>query len=137
MPDIAVTLTPATPFTKPNQLNDAINKLIKNPSLDSVVAIRKAKEFPQWMIEIDSENVGITPFGKGFDGENNISQNLKQYYYPMGSFFVNRVTSFNVNPSMYGNKWGCIELDDQEHVDIDIMEDWFHAEKLATSSGRN
>ena len=49
MPDIAVTYS-GNSFTKPNQLNDAINKLIRNPSLDSVVAIRKAKEFPQWMI---------------------------------------------------------------------------------------
>jgi CMP-N-acetylneuraminic acid synthetase len=134
LPDIAVTITPATPFTRVCHLESAISMLIQDSNLDSVVSVRKAKEFPQWMVDLDSQRCGSTPFGDGFDGENNISQNLKQYYYPLGAFFVNRVATFIKNPSMYGRRWSCIEMNDSEHVDIDIMEDWINAEKLATSS---
>lgn len=130
LPDIMVTLTPATPFTKIKDLISAINLLISNPSLDSVITIRKAKEHPEWVIDLDENNVGKTLLGNDFDGKYNVSQNLKKYYYPMGAFFVNRVSSFLKKPSMYGKKWGCIELNNENSLDIDNPEDWVEAEKM-------
>ena len=31
---------------------------------------------------------------------------------------------------MYGEKWGCIELDPTKNIDIDEPEDWIEAEKM-------
>lgn len=129
-PDIVVTLTPATPFTKKNDLEKCINLLIDNKDWSSVVTVRKAKEFPQWMIDWDGKNTGKTLLGNNLDGDNNISQKLKKYYFPMGAFFVNRVPSFLKNPSMYGDSWGCYELTGSSHIDIDEPEDWLEAERI-------
>lgn len=131
LPEIIVTLTPATPFTKKSELKNAIDLLISNPHLDSVITIRKAKEHPEWMIDLDEKGIGKTLLGNSFDGKYNVSQNLKKYYYPMGAFFVNRVSSFLNKPSMYGENWGCIELNPNDSIDIDYPEDWAEAEKMA------
>ncbi len=131
LPDIMITLTPATPFTKKVDLLNAIDLLIANPDLDSVITVRKAKEHPEWVIDLAENGVGKTLLGNSFDGKYNVSQNLKKYYYPMGAFFVNRVSSFLDNPSMYGRNWGCIELNSIDSIDIDNPEDWAEAEKMA------
>jgi N-acylneuraminate cytidylyltransferase len=131
LPDIMVTLTPATPFTKKAELNQAINLLLSNPKLDTVITIRKAKEHPEWIIDLDENGVAKTLLGNNFDGKYNISQNLKKYYYPMGAFFVNRVSSFLKKPSMYGDNWGCIELNPLDSIDIDNPDDWDVAENMA------
>ncbi len=101
-----------------------------NQDWDSVIPVRKAKEFPQWMIDWDGANIGKTLLGNDFDGEYNVSKKLKKYYYPMGAFFINRVSSFMKEPSMYGNNWGCYELDGDTQIDIDEPEDWLEAEKI-------
>lgn len=130
IPDIVVTLTPATPFTNKIDVEKSIELLLKNPDWDSVITVRKAKEYPQWMIDWDGKNVGKTLLGNSFDGEYNTSQNLKKYYFPMGAFFINRVSSFLKKPSMYGENWGCYELDPNLHIDIDEPEDWIEAEAI-------
>jgi CMP-N,N'-diacetyllegionaminic acid synthase len=134
LPDIAVTLTPATPFTKPEALRAAIKMLVDHPDWDSVITVRKAKEYPQWMIDIAGDGTGSTPFGHGFDGEYNVSQNLKKYYFPVGAFFVNRISSFLKAPSMYGRSYGCFHMDMDQHLDIDDPEDLAEARKLAGES---
>lgn len=126
--DIAVTLTPATPFTKPASLEKGLALLAEQPNWDSVVPIRLAKEYPQWMIDVAADGTGSTPFGHGFDGEYNVSQNLKKYYFPVGAFFINRVESFLKRPSMYGERYGCLLMDMDQHLDIDEPEDLREAE---------
>jgi CMP-N,N'-diacetyllegionaminic acid synthase len=130
IPDIVITMTPATPFTKKNDLEKSIQLLLDNQNWDSVITVRKAKEYPQWMIDWDGTNIGKTLLGNNFDEDYNVSQKLKKYYYPMGAFFINRVSSFMKEPSMYGNNWGCFELDGDTQVDIDEPEDWLEAEKI-------
>jgi CMP-N-acetylneuraminic acid synthetase len=132
-PDCTLTLTPATPFTKRTDVEKAISLLESHPQWDSVITVRKAKEFPQWMIDLSSDGSGKTLLGNSFDGEYNVSQNLKKYYYPMGAFFLNRVSSFLQKPSMYGNSWGCVELDPRAHVDIDDPEDLEEANRILSS----
>jgi CMP-N,N'-diacetyllegionaminic acid synthase len=128
--DIVITLTPATPFTKKQDLENALELLIKNKELDSVITVSTAKEYPQWVVDIDKNGLGNTPFGKGFDGEYNTSQNLKKYFYPLGAFFINRVVSFLKRPSMYGDKWGCYKMDVNSNIDIDEPEDFEAAKKM-------
>ena len=132
IPDIVITLTPCTPFTEKEDLEKAIQLLIDNKNWDSVITVRKAIEYPQWVIDWDGDisNTGKTLLGNSFDGEYNVSQNLKKYYFPIGAFFINRVIPFMKKPSMYGEKWGCFELDGSVQVDIDEPEDLLQAEKI-------
>ncbi|MDB2518117.1 acylneuraminate cytidylyltransferase family protein [Amylibacter sp.] len=130
-PDIVVTLTPATPFTQQYDVQKGIELLIQHPEWDSVVTVRKATEFPQWMIDMADDQSCQTIMGNVLDGEYNVSQNLKQFYYPLGAFFINRVDRFLKNPSLYGKAWGAIELSSKKHIDIDTPEEFEMAKKMS------
>ena len=129
-PDIVITLTPATPFTQQADLKKGIELLIQHPEWDSVTTVRKATESPHWMIDMAADHSCKTILGNVLDGEYNVSQNLKQFYYPMGAFFINRVDRFLKNPSLYGKAWGAIELSSEKHIDIDTPEEFEMAKKI-------
>jgi CMP-N-acetylneuraminic acid synthetase len=129
-PDIIITLTPATPFTQQTDLKKGIELLIQHPEWDAVTTVRKATEFPHWMIDMAADNSCKTILGNSLDGEFNVSQNLKQFYYPMGAFFINRTERFLKNPSLYGNAWGAVELSSEKHIDIDTPEEFELAKKM-------
>ncbi len=136
IPDICITLTPATPFTDRENIIQGLKLLNAHPEWDSVVTIRKAKEFPQWMIDIEPDGTCKTLLGNPLDGEYNISQNLKKYFFPLGAYFINRVKPFLQFPSMYGKTWGAIKLSEEVHLDIDEAEDLERARKLFESRKR-
>lgn len=129
-PDICVTLTPATPFTKPEDLERGLDLLLEHPEWDSVVTVRKALEFPHWMIGYAPGKPCHTLLGNALDGEYNVSQNLPRFHYPLGAFFVNRVAPFLQRPSMYGSTWGAIELPLDEHIDIDELPELEKARRM-------
>ena len=129
-PEIAVTLTPCTPFTKPEDINRGLDLLLKNPDWDSVVTVREAEEFPEWMIKYETGKPCLTLLGNSLDGKYNVSQNLKRCYYPFGAFFINRVESFLEFPSMYGRTWGAIELSKEHNIDIDTFDELEKAKKM-------
>ncbi len=130
-PDIVITLTPATPFTQQTDLEKGIELLIQHPEWDSVTTVRKATESPHWMIDMADDHSCKTILGNVLDGEYNVSQNLKQFYYPMGAFFINRADRFLKNPSLYGKAWGAIELSPEKHIDIDTPEEFELAKKMS------
>jgi CMP-N,N'-diacetyllegionaminic acid synthase len=118
-PDIAVTLTPATPFTRAGDLREGIKHLKSHPEWDAVVTVRKATEYPEWIIDFEPGKPCRTILGNPLDGEYNVSQNLKQYYYPLGAFYINWVDRFLSRPSLYGKTWGAIDMSSNNHIDID------------------
>ena len=130
LPDFAVTLTPATPLTRPAQLDEAFELLCRNSEWDSVTTIRRAVEHPEWMLKRDPQSGEVvTLLGNGLDGEYNVSQNLKPYYYPSGAFWINRVARFIAKSSLYGDRWGAIVLGPEDSIDIDWPEDLAAADK--------
>jgi CMP-N-acetylneuraminic acid synthetase len=123
MPDFAVTLTPATPFTKREDLSAAFQLLIQHPDWDGVTAVRSAIEHPEWMLRQDPNSGRMeTLFGNPLDGKYNVSQNLDQFYYPTGAFWINRAASFLAKPSLYGSKWGAIRIETEAALDIDTAD---------------
>ncbi len=123
MPDFAVTLTPATPFTKSEDLSAAFQLLIQNPDWDGVTAVRAATDHPEWILREDPGSGRMeTIFGNPLDGKYNVSQNLGQFYYPTGAFWINRAATFLVKPSLYGNKWGAIRIEKKAALDIDTAD---------------
>ena len=131
-PEICVTLTPATPFTRPQDLERGLELLREHPEWESVVTVRRATEFPHWMIEYVPGSPCRTLLGNPLDGEYNVSQTLRRYHYPLGAFFINRVSSFLEHPSMYGRVWGAVELSLDEHIDIDEPAELEKARRLAS-----
>jgi len=123
-PDYAVTLTPATPLTRPETIDEAFRLLHQNPEWTSVTAVRPATEFPEWLLRVDeTTRQARTVLGNSLDGEYNVSQNLPRAYYPTGAFWISRVPYFLKRPSMYGDKWGAVIRSDAESIDIDWPED--------------
>src|ERR1700730_9008608 len=123
MPEFAVTLTPATPFTKSEDLRAAFQLLIKHPDWDSVTAVRCVTEHPEWILREDSDSGQMeTIFGNPLDGKYNVSQNLDRFYYPTGALWLNRAPRFLTKPSLYGNKWGAIRIDAKAALDIDTAD---------------
>ena len=136
-PDIIITMTPATPFTQQVDLEKGIELLLQHPEWDAVTTVRKAMESPHWMIDMADDQSCQTILGNVLDGEYNVSQNLKQFYYPMGAFFINRADRFLNNPSLYGNAWGAIELSTEKHIDIDTPEEFELAKKILNTGRVN
>lgn len=132
LPELAVTLTPATPFTRASSLERAYAELLAHPEWDAVTAVRPASEHPEWMLVLDdATGEASTLLGNTLDGENNVSQNLRPVHYPAGAFWINRTSSFLERPSLYGERWGAVVLDPDEAVDIDWPEDLRRAQELA------
>ena len=131
IPELSVTLTPATPLLGVERLDDAFELLLARPEWDSVTAVRRAAEHPEWMLLLDeSTGQARTLLGNTLDGEYNVSQNLQAVHYPSGAFWINRTETFLRRPSMYGERWGAIVLDADEALDIDYPDDLVRAEAL-------
>lgn len=131
LPKFAVTLTPATPFTSPASLDEALRLLLDHPEWDAVTTVRVAAEHPEWMIRIDGTGEARTLLGNPLDGTYNVSQNLAPVHYPCGAFWINRTEVFLRHPSLYGSRWGAVVLRPDETLDIDEPEDLDRAEALA------
>jgi CMP-N-acetylneuraminic acid synthetase len=123
LPELAVTLTPATPLTRPGRLDEAYRLLTDHLEWDAVTAVRKAAEHPEWMVELDAAGEARTLLGNPLDGEYNVSQNLRPLHYPTGAFWINRTERFLRHPSLYGRRFGAIVLGADEAIDIDEPED--------------
>jgi CMP-N-acetylneuraminic acid synthetase len=131
LPEYVVTLTPATPLTRPERVHEAFERLKAHPEWDSVTTARRATEHPEWMLVLDAgSGEARTLQGNPLDGEYNVSQNLAPIHYPTGAFWINRVERFLLRPSLYGDRWGAIVMDPSEGVDIDWPADLERAERL-------
>lgn len=130
LPELAVTLTPATPFTSAARLDEARDLLLAHPEWDAVTTVRPAEEHPEWMVRIDGAGEARTLLGNPLDGEYNVSQNLAPVHYPCGAFWINRTEAFLRRPSLYGERWGAVVLRDAEALDIDEPADLERAEAL-------
>jgi CMP-N-acetylneuraminic acid synthetase len=130
LPDYVVTLTPATPFTQASDLDEAFRLLKAQPEWTAITTVRKAAEYPEWMIRVDDQSEAHTVLGNPLDGAYNVSQNLPAAYYPTGAFWINRVEPFLEQPSLYGRRWGALVVAGDAAIDIDWPEDLERAEQL-------
>lgn len=131
LPELVVTLTPATPLTSSTRLDEAYALLLAHQDWDAVTTVRPAREHPEWMLALDpSSGEAATLLGNRLDGTFNVSQNLRRLHYPSGAFWINRTLSFLERPSLYGDRWGAVILEPEEAVDIDELDDLRRAEEL-------
>jgi CMP-N,N'-diacetyllegionaminic acid synthase len=123
-PDILLTLTPATPLTNIKYLVEGLQAIHNNSEINSVITVREATEHAEWILRVDKNGNGNTILGNPLNGKFNTSQNLEKFWYLMGAFFINRVSAFKNQNSMYSEPFYCIKMNQEENVDIDTPEDF-------------
>ena len=129
MPEFAVTITPATPLTRLEQLEEGFALLDAHPTWDSVTTVRRTVEHPEWTLQRDAGTGELrTILGNPLNGRYNVSQNLAEYFYPTGAFWIHRVASLLEYPCLYGRRWGAVVLGPEDSIDIDYPDDLARAD---------
>jgi CMP-N,N'-diacetyllegionaminic acid synthase len=133
VPDMVITLTPATPFTRPEQVDEGVSLLEMHPDWDSVVTVRRATEYPEWLMRKRADGLFEPVLGNPLDGDYNVSQNLRPAFYPSGAFFINRPETLRCNKGLYGQRFGAVVLDSRRVIDIDTPDDLRQANELVAT----
>ena len=128
--DAVCLLQPTSPFRTVDFLDKAIHKF-QNSEVDSLVSVLKVPDEynPHWVFVPDSNgNLDLAT------GENEIitrRQDLPDAYFRDGSIYITKTDVILNQNSLYGSKIGFIESSPKNFVNIDTIEDWNKAEKIA------
>jgi len=115
------------PFTTPESLISALNKLRASPEKQFCFSVAKFRAPIQRAFKL-SDNRGIEMFYP--ECYESRSQDLATAYYDAGQFYWGKVSAFSENPSLYSDLSIAHILPDHLVQDIDTEEDWHRAERL-------
>ncbi len=132
--DAVCLLQVTNPFRTSEFIDQAIEKFIHSKA-DSLISVLKVPhEFnPHWVFEENDEgNLMIST------GESEIitrRQDLPTAYYRDGSIYITKTEVLLNQKSLYGKSITYMEADVTRQVNIDTIEDWEKAEKMAVKLG--
>lgn len=120
--DVVVTLQPTSPFRRPEDIDRGVRMLIKDPRLDSVIAVKDAAVPPYWVFR--PRGGRLFPFVKdGTDYFLKERQQLPPTVQPNGALYVTRrrlLADHGILVSAFdGGKTGYVRMDPLRSVDID------------------
>ena len=118
--DICIQLLGTSPFIKPETIEHAINVLKTDQSYDSVVAVRKEKQY-RWKNERPVYDIDHIP--NSVDLEDNIIET-------MGLYVVRRETALKLKRRI-GEKTYLLEVDPLESIDVNWPRDFELANLIA------
>lgn len=118
--DICVQLLCTSPFIKPETIEYAINVLKTDPEYDSVVAIRKEKQY-RWKDNRPSYDIDHIP--NSIDLEDNIIET-------MGLYVMRRSAALNLKRRI-GDRTFLLEVDSLESIDVNWPQDFELANLIA------
>lgn len=135
-PEWVVLLQPTSPFRTAEDIDACVNLAIKE-NRDTVVSLKKAMEYPEWMFGKHEERLrGATirttyypSYPKYFVGESLVSQNLPESYYPNGAVYVTK-TELIENGLIFGKNIQGYVMSPERSVDIETEFDLLVAETL-------
>lgn len=125
--DYVVLLEPTSPLRKPNDIDEAIQLLIKNSQADSLVSVGEVHmEHPMIVKKID-RNGFVVPY-IGDVGAIYQRQQADKAYFPYGVIYTSKIPSYREKRTFYTNKtvpyfierWQNFEVDDE--IDFIIIE---------------
>ncbi len=126
-PEVVVFLRPTNIFRNSAQIDQAINKLLSDPTLDSVRAVSLSSYSPYWMKRIEGNKlVSFLPS----EYEYAPRQILPKVFQGNGTIEVIRAKTILDKKSMYGDQIGFIEMDEIARQDIDTEIDFRISELL-------
>ena len=134
-PDLIVLLYPTSPFRKPESIDKAIEKMLKNPEADSLRSIRLCSEHPykMWVIE--------KGYLKPFMREKNMNihtlsyQLLPTVYIQNASIYITKPSTIKDKKSPTGDMIIPFIMDEMESIDINNRLDFLFVEMIIRKSG--
>ena len=126
--DYVVLLEPTSPLRKPDDIDNAIKKLIDDQNADTLVSLGEIQmEHPSITKKIKTKKKYISPFIKD-DKVFFQRQQFKKAYFPYGVAYIAKTKYFRNMKTFYSQKtlpffierWQNYEIDDQ--IDFDINE---------------
>lgn len=117
--DLIITLQPTSPLLTANTLDKAINQIINNTHVDTLIS---AQNVPHLSWKFDNNNNPV----KNYEERKN-RQYLPAHFTETGAFLISRDTSITKD-SRIGNNVDIYEVPSNESIDIDTPQDWWIAE---------
>jgi N-acylneuraminate cytidylyltransferase/CMP-N,N'-diacetyllegionaminic acid synthase len=126
--DVVVTLQPTSPLRKPEDIDAAVNKLIRT-NADCVVTICEVEYPPFWMKILQGDK--IIPFVKTkIDYHLLERQQLPKVYKLNGAVFVTKRDILMKKNKLIGGDVRAIKMDTKRSLDINSLMDFMLAENL-------
>jgi len=132
-PEIVVLLQPTAPFRRDADLVGAISLLQSSPVADSVVSVELVpshyspyyvmKIIDNWLLPFLADGSRVTR-----------RQDAPSAYSRNGQFYISRRTTLLDKESIYGDR-SLPFITSHRAVNLDTMDDWESAERLATQHG--
>ncbi len=133
-PDIVVQLRPTSPFRRVWHIDQAVYRLIEQPTADAVrtVCIPFQNPFKMWRIDEDGYMQPLiqTEYTEPY---NLPRQALPEIYWQTGYVDVTWSDTILSKNSMTGTRILPLVIDPNEWIDIDSPDDWRRAERLLES----
>ena len=124
---------PTTPFLTHIDIDACINKMIKNPSVNSCVTVRSVSEYPEWQFTKKEGTIDICISGN-LAGEISVRQNLRERWIPNGGAYIVRKTFLEKTKKVIDEQGILIhEMSKLKSIDIDDLEDFNMCEALINS----
>jgi CMP-N,N'-diacetyllegionaminic acid synthase len=132
-PDAIVLLQPTAPFRRPEDLEAAFRILDSDSSIDSVVSVEPVPEHysPHFLMKIEQDR--LLPF---IEGGLKITrrQDAPKAYSRSGDFYFTRIQTLMNENSIYGQNCRPFIVSHANRVNLDALEDWKEAERIASAA---
>lgn len=128
--DAVCLLQVTTPFRTARAIDDAVIKF-KAGDADALISVQKVPhEYnPHWVFEADS--VGNLNIATGEKQVIKRRQDLPDAFIRDGSIYITKTEVLTTKNSFFGSKLQYFLTDPERYVNIDTLEDWENAERIA------
>jgi N-acylneuraminate cytidylyltransferase len=132
LPEIVVQLRPTSPLRPPDCVDNAIELLRRDASLDSVRGVVLAAQNPykMWRLQADGTLAPLLDGNGVSEPYNQPRQDLPQTYWQTGHVDAIRTRVIGEQQSMSGARMGALMIDSAYTCDIDTENDWRRTEWL-------
>jgi CMP-N-acetylneuraminic acid synthetase len=131
--DAVCLLQPTTPLRTVDTIDGCIH-LLEESSADAVATVLKVpvKYNPHW-VYFENEK-GLLHLSTGEQNPIARRQDLPDAFHREGSVYVARRRTIMEQQSLYGNHFVGYIINQEQHVNIDTLDDWERAERLLEST---
>jgi CMP-N,N'-diacetyllegionaminic acid synthase len=127
--DAIMMLQPTAPMRTTGDINKALEMLMNDKSIDAVISLTRAAEYPERMKYLDEDgNIVDPPFCEAY--ENQPRQELRQVYEKNGAIYLTRRDVILNRNSFKGSKCKALLVTEQRSVNIDTPFQFMIAEML-------
>jgi CMP-N,N'-diacetyllegionaminic acid synthase len=131
---LIVLVQPTTPFITHTDIDTCIEKMIKNPNVNSCITVKAVSEYPEWQL-MNKEGFTDICVSRDLSGEISVRQNLKKRWIPNGGAYVTRKTFLERTGKIIDEEGILIhEMSMLRSIDINNHDDFTLCEALVKSN---